>query len=513
MPVWRDNVFVERLWRSVKYEEVYLRAYDSVSEPDWTETDRLRLLNLLTQHKQSINDLPAIFHAAGVIAAPSRPNDKVYKRIWKFFCHLNYDNEPTRLEARKKLDALLKKHGLEWNSPNGFTAIVVAYWADSNNASTGAATSQTTDDELKFNVLDFLVALFEDYMVMSPGYCFINALWALHVHRYREFEVTPRLVSVSPGSGFGKTTLLELHKHLVSEPHLTKNTTAPAMYRRLERKPYTCFLLDEAENQGILVDRVMRALLDAGYEGGGSIDRADGEFPLFFPCAAAIRGHRHDVPLAVLSRSFTLIMEKGAPKRRFSKRNPGPDFPVARELIGKWKATIPLNLDPEMPAVLLKDSRIADNCRVLIAIADSFGDEYGRAARAALIELCADVLNQEPDRRTLNACKAIFDASDFDRIERKALARAVLEYDDYFSDWRGPNDKGIPHELTSSELSRLLKGLGVRARSMRIGKDKDGKDKWGWCYMRIQIEAAWHARSSDHDTATHPSKIIALVNF
>ena len=28
----RDNVFVERLWRSVKYEEVYLRAYDTVSE-------------------------------------------------------------------------------------------------------------------------------------------------------------------------------------------------------------------------------------------------------------------------------------------------------------------------------------------------------------------------------------------------------------------------------------------------------------------------------------------------
>ena len=27
---WRDNVFVERLWKSVKYEEVYLRAYDSV---------------------------------------------------------------------------------------------------------------------------------------------------------------------------------------------------------------------------------------------------------------------------------------------------------------------------------------------------------------------------------------------------------------------------------------------------------------------------------------------------
>jgi putative transposase len=29
---WRDNVFVERFWRSIKYEEVYLRAYESASE-------------------------------------------------------------------------------------------------------------------------------------------------------------------------------------------------------------------------------------------------------------------------------------------------------------------------------------------------------------------------------------------------------------------------------------------------------------------------------------------------
>ncbi len=28
---WRDNIFVERLWRSLKYEEVYLHGYDSVS--------------------------------------------------------------------------------------------------------------------------------------------------------------------------------------------------------------------------------------------------------------------------------------------------------------------------------------------------------------------------------------------------------------------------------------------------------------------------------------------------
>ncbi len=45
---WRDNVFVERLWRSVKYERVYLRAYDTVSQVrgdiaeyfDWYNTKR-----------------------------------------------------------------------------------------------------------------------------------------------------------------------------------------------------------------------------------------------------------------------------------------------------------------------------------------------------------------------------------------------------------------------------------------------------------------------------------------
>jgi len=29
---WIDNVFIERLWRSVKYEEVYLKAYEPVAE-------------------------------------------------------------------------------------------------------------------------------------------------------------------------------------------------------------------------------------------------------------------------------------------------------------------------------------------------------------------------------------------------------------------------------------------------------------------------------------------------
>ncbi len=48
---WSDNVFVERLWRSVRYERVYLHAYDSVTATrkdiaqymDWYNYDRTQV--------------------------------------------------------------------------------------------------------------------------------------------------------------------------------------------------------------------------------------------------------------------------------------------------------------------------------------------------------------------------------------------------------------------------------------------------------------------------------------
>src|SRR5260370_24876876 len=47
---WRDNVFVERLWRSVKYEEVYLRAYETVSEARHSIGRYLDFYNRASQH-------------------------------------------------------------------------------------------------------------------------------------------------------------------------------------------------------------------------------------------------------------------------------------------------------------------------------------------------------------------------------------------------------------------------------------------------------------------------------
>ncbi len=47
---WRDNVFVERIWKSIKYEEVYLHAYGSVSEARTSIGNYLAFYNSIRPH-------------------------------------------------------------------------------------------------------------------------------------------------------------------------------------------------------------------------------------------------------------------------------------------------------------------------------------------------------------------------------------------------------------------------------------------------------------------------------
>jgi putative transposase len=48
---WRDNVFVERLWRSIKYEEIYLKAYDCVRAARSGITQYLQFYNSQRPHQ------------------------------------------------------------------------------------------------------------------------------------------------------------------------------------------------------------------------------------------------------------------------------------------------------------------------------------------------------------------------------------------------------------------------------------------------------------------------------
>ncbi len=63
---WRDNVFVERLWKSVKYEEVYLRAYDSVAEAKTHLGAYLRFYNQRRPQRSLDGRTPDTIYFAGL---------------------------------------------------------------------------------------------------------------------------------------------------------------------------------------------------------------------------------------------------------------------------------------------------------------------------------------------------------------------------------------------------------------------------------------------------------------
>ena len=55
---WRDNIFVERLWRTIKYEEVYLHAYTTVSEARAGLGRYLTLYNARRPHSSLADHTP-----------------------------------------------------------------------------------------------------------------------------------------------------------------------------------------------------------------------------------------------------------------------------------------------------------------------------------------------------------------------------------------------------------------------------------------------------------------------
>ena len=69
---WMDNVMIERLWRSVKHEEVYLKAYDTVKQAKQSIAEYLDFYNTIRPHSSLNKATPNEFydrHFSKVMAA------------------------------------------------------------------------------------------------------------------------------------------------------------------------------------------------------------------------------------------------------------------------------------------------------------------------------------------------------------------------------------------------------------------------------------------------------------
>ena len=422
-------------------------------------------------------------------------------------------------ERRKARDGLIKRlaeESLDWI--NDLPGILGAEWLD--NSSTNRPSAATAPAS-EVNLLDLVVATIEDRVVTSCAKCTVTALWSSNTYVYDNFIFAPQLGILVPASGHGKSTLRKVLEAVVHSSWHSHHATAAVIYRELERNPHTTLMFDEAENQNLTYDGKLRAIIDAAYEHDGCIDLVDREsypikFCVFAPVLWALRGSISDVPMSLVSRSFIIAMKKGTPRKRLQKYYfEDPDFVAVRAQAESWAANVQLDLDPEIPAELCGEPRMADNCRPLISIADSLG--RGAEARAALIELCGELPNPDVVLQALGdamkvwASKAehLFTLGDFDRISKKALAIGMIEQNPFWDSWRGRNDKKQPHPLQPVELGGLLRIVGVFSKTVwPVPRTPKSTSAPG--YYLSQFEKACKEHSTKHDTPTQASKIIRL---
>jgi hypothetical protein len=244
------------------------------------------------------------------------PLPEICQRIRQLHAMIGSPTTNESATAFDKLKKLLAEHGVTWNDLSAILPDTDISFGDVNNStSTSTAAPQEPMDAPAVNVLDLVLFLIERHVVITAEERMIVALWVLHTYVFDDFDITPRLAVLSPASECGKTRLMVLMKLLVNKPNYSDNVTPAVIYRELDLRPSTTFLLDEADNQGLLNVHVLRSVFNSGHGREGSINRIVGGQPKMFrtfaPLAVAAIG---TLPLPLLSRAAAVInMRRRAP--------------------------------------------------------------------------------------------------------------------------------------------------------------------------------------------------------
>lgn len=179
------------------------------------------------------------------------------------------------------------------------------------------------------SLLTDVAAWIRRYVYFPDGGAAVPAVaaWSLASWCVDRLYFAPLLVVASPTKCAGKTTLLDLVRHVVRRGHLTSafGATGPVIFR-LNQARHPTFLLDEAERLGGRdADRDVVNLLNQGHRRGGYVDRCreqkDGGFEVERFEAFGFRA------LALIGKPWDTLLDRGVVVRL--ERKP-PDTTVAR---------------------------------------------------------------------------------------------------------------------------------------------------------------------------------------
>jgi hypothetical protein len=424
--------------------------------------------------------------------------------------------------AIAKINELLARHGRTWNDLQD----LLQTSANPDPAWNVPGDGPTVDDALRAglpgealtppNALACAVHVVEKYLDLKKHESIAVALWALHTHVFQNFSVSPRLAITSPVNGCGKTTALVVLEQLASQPQRMDNATPAVLYHLIDRLGGT-MLVDEADNLGLQENGILRAVLNSGHRVGGNIRRlyqgSPRQFSTFGPMAIGAIGV---LPMPLMRRSIIIHMERTARGglTRFDSKDPDviATTGYVRGVVLDWANGNPvLDVNPDLPKALR--NRVADNWRPLIAIADSFGEDWGQEAREAAIAFATAYHDEDAAVVLLEDIRTIFDKTGADRMASESLVKFLLEIEESgWSEYRGPCDDRQARKLTQSELARLLRPFGIRPRTFwPHGPRKGGSSRKG--YLRAEFEKAWASYCASTVTPSQGRSSVVFLDF
>jgi hypothetical protein len=421
---------------------------------------------------------------------------KALKRLRQLHALLGSDNAGEQQTAHRKLIEWLQRHGKTWNDlpellRDPDAARPVSDPRDQTAAEHAAgAVSDQDEDTGRVTPLDVIRRMFERYVGMEPDEYVAAALWAAHTFVFERFLVTPRLAFIAPVENSGKSTALDVLRHLVPRPFKSDSIT-PAVLYHVSAAERRTLLLDEFDNQGAKTNGVLLQVLNSGHRQGGAVGRFISGRPVNYPTFAplALAANRIDcMPPALQTRCVVINMTRrnDPDRRRLGPDNSDPDFDVIYGRTFMWLHDVNLNPDPPLPAEL--KGRYADNWRPLIAIADASSPAWGAEARAAALALRDECRDENLLVTLLRHLHDIFAAGTSDRLLSRHLCEALNAMDDApWSEWRGLHGNAPPRSITQAQLAVALRPFGIRPRTIWMAR----AERTFKGYYRNQFEAAW----------------------
>jgi hypothetical protein len=233
-------------------------------------------------------------------------------------------------------------------------------------------------------------------------------------------------------------------------------------------------------------------------------------FNTFGPLAIAVIGGS-SLPLPTLSRSVVINMQRTdgtGGHRRLDDATAQADLDTAYRCAFAWARTVELNPEPDLPPEL--KARAADNWRVLVSIADSFGPQWGEAARAAAVELTRGYVADDVGVTLLADIRTIFDTLGVDRLASVDLVQHLIDLDDgSWGEFRGLRGDQYPRRISRSLLASLLRPFGIRSKKFwPLNRNKNSHSYRG--YVEAQFTTVWAKYCPTNGTSAQPSKVKGL---